>query len=82
MTWQLIHLLDDTVSTGHRITYNRELVAQWSDDIVAQAARKIKNGIPTDAYNDMLDKEVAFNIIKEFLPEPIRDAIIRMGLCK
>ena len=70
MVWKLIHFPEDNEITG--APYN--VTGEWLDSIVLQAAQKVK-GIEHDYGNPAASLKQAIEIIKEFLPDPIRDAL-------
>jgi hypothetical protein len=59
MTWILMH--------------NNENVGEWSDDLVNEAAEKLKKSM-SKSEKKIAQNEV-FSIISEFLPDPIRDTL-------
>jgi hypothetical protein len=58
MTWMLMH--------------NNENVGEWSDDLVNEAAEKLKKSI---AKSERIVRNEAISVISEFLPDPIRDTL-------
>jgi hypothetical protein len=63
MTWRLSHFQETSF-------HEEDVKGEWSDSLVAEAAKKVAN---LDPYEHMLT-DLA-NIIKEFLPEPIQDEL-------
>ena len=70
MVWKLTHFPESNETTG----YPYDVTGEWLDSIVLQAARKIKE-IEHDDGNPTASLKQAIEIIKEFLPDPIRDAL-------
>jgi hypothetical protein len=53
-----------------KLTHNNETVGEWSDNLVEAIATKLKS-----KSEGVAKKEEQINMIAEFLPDPIRDAI-------
>jgi hypothetical protein len=56
-----------------KLSHNNETVGEWSDDIVEAIATKLKSK-SQDAPKK--GEEERLNLIAEFLPNPIRDALL------
>lgn len=54
--------------------HNNENVGEWSDDLVNEVAQKLKKNISKS--EDKFIRNDVRSIIAEFLPDPIRDAIV------
>lgn len=52
--------------------HNNENVGEWSDDLVNEAAEKLKKSI---AKSERIVRNEAIGVISEFLPDPIRDTL-------
>jgi hypothetical protein len=63
MTWRLIH--------------DSETVGEWSEDLIDRIVKKLVNKKKSSASKseDVNQKEAA-NVVAEFLPDPIRDALL------
>ncbi|MFL6425504.1 MAG: hypothetical protein ACJ71R_18200 [Nitrososphaeraceae archaeon] len=65
MTWKLIH--------------NNETVGEWSEDLINKVAEKLKkNKSSLSKSDEKISQNEAANIIAEFLPDPIRDALLKL----
>ena len=53
--------------------HNNENVGQWSNDLIDEAAEKLKKSISKP--KEKIDTKEVLTIIAEFLPDPIRDVI-------
>jgi hypothetical protein len=53
------------------LIHNNQTVGEWSDDIVDRIATKLRESKSEGPFQEK-DK---FNIIAEFLPDPIRDCL-------
>lgn len=62
MTWRLVHQYPYDVE--------ETVKGEWSDSEIGEAAQKIHT-LKTKYYDD----DMIFIFLKEFLPEPIRDAL-------
>ena len=54
------------------LMHNNENVGEWSDDLVNEAAEKLKKSI---AKSERIVRNEAISVISEFLPDPIRDTL-------
>jgi hypothetical protein len=64
MTWKLIH--------------SNEAVGEWSEDLINKAAEKLKkNKSSLSKSDEKISQNEAANIITEFLPDSIRDALLK-----
>ncbi len=54
------------------LMHNNENVGEWSDDLVNEAAEKLKKSI---AKSERIVRNEAIGVISEFLPDPIRDTL-------
>jgi hypothetical protein len=63
MTWRLIH--------------DSETVGEWSEDLIDRIVKELVNKKKSSASKseDVNQKEAA-NVVAEFLPDPIRDALL------
>ena len=70
MVWKLTHFTEGNETTG----YAYDVRGEWSESIVVQVAQKVK-GIEYDHGSAAASLKQAIEVIKEFLPEPIRDIL-------
>ncbi len=65
MTWKLIH--DD------------ETVGEWSDDLIDKIVNElITKKKPALSKSQSLNQKEGANIVAEFLPDPIREALLNL----
>ena len=64
MTWRLIH--------------DSETVGEWSDDLIDKVVKELTNTTKLSSKSEEgpNQKESINNIIAEFLPDPIREALL------
>lgn len=55
------------------LTHDNETMGEWSDDIINRIATQLKKSKSKD---DSTQKQETRNIVAEFLPNPIRDALL------
>jgi hypothetical protein len=55
-----------------KLIYNNETVGEWSEDIIGKMAEKLKR---LSKSHGVVVQNEAFDVIAEFLPDPIRDAV-------
>ena len=64
-----------------KLTHNNETVGEWSEDLIDRIAEKIKKN-NNKSYLSASEMKIAQNeavtIIAEFLPDPIRDAFLKL----
>jgi hypothetical protein len=70
MVWKLTHFPEGNETTG----YPYDVRGEWSDSIVLQVAQKVK-GIEYDRCSPAASLKQVIEVIKEFLPDPIRDIL-------
>jgi hypothetical protein len=59
------------------LTHNNEAVGEWSEDLINQAAEKLKKKKSSlSKSEEMITQKEAESILAEFLPDPIRDALL------
>jgi hypothetical protein len=68
MTWTLTHA-EEGKDYQHGETNEVWIKGEWSDEHVQQAAQQVINTI------DVSVKREAIEILKEFLPTPLRDVL-------
>ena len=68
MVWKLTHFPEGNETTGY------SLRGEWSDSIMLQVAQKVK-GIEYDRGSPAASLKQVIEVIKEFLPDPIRDIL-------
>ena len=62
-----------------KLTHNNETVGEWSEDLIDKAAEKLKkNKSSISKSEEKIAQNEAANIIAEFLPDPIRDAFLKL----
>jgi hypothetical protein len=71
MVWKLTHFPEDNETASSPY----DVKGEWLDSIVLQAAHKIKE-IENDDGNLTASLNEAIEIIKEFLPDPIKAALL------
>ena len=72
MVWKLTHFPE-----VDEITYSPyDVKGEWSDSIVRQAVHKIKE-IEHDDGNPAASLKQVIEILKEYLPDPIKAALLR-----
>jgi hypothetical protein len=71
MVWKLTHFPEDNGITSSPY----DVTGEWLDSIVLQAARKIKE-IEHDDGKPTASLKQAIEIMKEFLPDPIKTALL------
>jgi hypothetical protein len=64
MTWRLIH--------------DSETIGEWSDDLIDKVVKELMNTKKSPLSNSEFpaQKKSINNIIAEFLPDPIREALL------
>jgi hypothetical protein len=55
------------------LTHDNETMGEWSDDMIDRIAKQLKKSKSKD---DFVQKEETRNIVAEFLPNQIRDALL------
>lgn len=59
------------------LTHNNEAVGEWSEDLINKVAEKLKKKKSSlSKSEDMITLKEAESILAEFLPDPIRDALL------
>ena len=62
-----------------KLTHNNETVGEWSEDLIYKAAEKLKkNKSSFSKSEENIAQNEATNIISEFLPDPIKDAFLKL----
>ena len=57
------------------LTHNNEAVGEWSEDLINKVAEKLKK-LSLSKSEEMITLKEAGSILAEFLPDPIRDALL------
>jgi hypothetical protein len=61
------------------LTHNNEAVGEWSEDLIDQVAEKLKKKKSSlSKSEEMITQKEAASILAEFLPDPIRDALLNL----
>jgi hypothetical protein len=59
------------------LTHNNEAVGEWSEDLINKVAEKLKKKkLSLSKPEEMITLKEAGSILAEFLPDPIRDALL------
>jgi ribosome recycling factor len=60
------------------LTHNNEAVGEWSEDLINKVAEKLKKKKKSSLSKseEMITQKEAESILAEFLPDPIRDALL------
>jgi hypothetical protein len=59
------------------LTHNNEAVGEWSEDLINKVAEKLKKKKSSlSKSEEMITQKEAESILAEFLPDPIRDALL------
>ena len=60
------------------LTHNNEAVGEWSEDLINQVAEKLKKKKKSSLSKseEMITQKEVESILAEFLPDPIRDALL------
>jgi hypothetical protein len=64
MTWKLVH--DD------------ETVGEWSDDLIDKIVNELTKKKSSLSKSESLNRKEDANIVAEFLPDPIREALLNL----
>ena len=61
------------------LTHNNEAVGEWSEDLINKVAEKLKKKkLSLSKPEEMITQKEAASILAEFLPDPIRDALLNL----
>jgi hypothetical protein len=70
MTWRLIH------RTGGGIGLEEDIIGEWTDAEVEQAAQKAKDlRWQISGGEERNNTQARMDLVKEFLPDPIKDVL-------
>jgi hypothetical protein len=62
-----------------KLTRNNETIGEWSEDLINKAVEKLKkNKSSFSKSEEKIAQNEAANIVSEFLPDPIRDAFLKL----